>query len=171
MNLIEKLMISIKRPRILSLTGKDYGKCIFKTSDALAEGKVVAVPTDTLYGIITLVNHSQKLYALKSRNNDKPLGVFINKPEHIAKYAIKTVPDKLLNAIFPGPVTLLFRRSANVPQDFNPGVETIGFRIPQNKFVRDICQNFDGQLISQTSANISGSPINPTSIEQHLDEH
>lgn len=59
-----------------------------------------------------------------------------------------TVPFRLLNTLYPGPVTLLFKRLPTVPEvlvfesliylqkilkDFNPGVETIGFRIPQNK--------------------------------------
>ncbi|KAL3101185.1 hypothetical protein niasHS_001645 [Heterodera schachtii] len=131
--------------------------------NALMKGQVVAVPTDTLYGLVALAEHSDKLYKIKRRSVQKPLGLFLDRPESIKKYCDQTVPDEFLHLIYPGPVTLLFNRTDAVPSDFNPGCSTVGVRVPQAKFVRDLCRRMPFRLLAQTSANVSGGP-NPLCI-------
>jgi tRNA A37 threonylcarbamoyladenosine synthetase subunit TsaC/SUA5/YrdC len=91
------------------------------------------------------------------------------------------VPNGLLKNLFPGPVTVLFNRSGKLPDEFNPGVPSVSFRLPQvahldglkgkirrklqARFVGDLCRFMPFQLIAQTSANLSGSDKNPICIE------
>jgi len=65
----------------------------------------------------------------------------------------------------PGPVTLVFNRSQKLPSNFNIGTQSVGFRVPQARFVRDICRFLPYRFIAQTSANVSGTDLNPIKIE------
>lgn len=56
-----------------------------KVSEKLDKGRVVAVPTDTLYGLITLLKYSNKIYEIKKRPIDKPLGLFVSDFKYISK--------------------------------------------------------------------------------------
>jgi tRNA A37 threonylcarbamoyladenosine synthetase subunit TsaC/SUA5/YrdC len=80
-------------------------------------------------------------------------------------FAQQTVPDGLLKCLFPGPVTVVFNRSPELPTDFNPGVSSVGLRIPQARIVRDLCRMLPYEKIAQTSANLSGTDKNPICIE------
>lgn len=143
----------------------EWAKCIYQAVEVLKHGGIIAVPTDTLYGICTLAENAEKLYRLKGRPEHKPLGLFIDRPENITTLAKQTVPTGLLKNLFPGPVTVVFYRSENLPSKFNPGTPSVAFRIPQSKFIRDLCSTLPYELIAQTSANISGSDKNPLCIE------
>jgi len=68
----------------------------------------------------------------------------------------------------PGPVTLIFNRSQKLPSNFNIGTQSVGFRVPQARFVRDICRFLPYRLIVQTSANVSGTDLNPIKIEVNM---
>lgn len=142
-----------------------WAKCIHHAVEVLKRGGIIAVPTDTLYGVCTLAKNAEKLYRLKGRPDQKPLGLFIDYPEHISNFAKQTVPESLLKNLFPGPITVIFHRSQSLPIEFNRDVPSIGFRIPQCKFIRDMCQYLPYELIAQTSANISGTDKNPLCIE------
>uniref|UniRef100_A0A915ELB0 Threonylcarbamoyl-AMP synthase n=1 Tax=Ditylenchus dipsaci TaxID=166011 RepID=A0A915ELB0_9BILA len=63
------------------------------------------------------------------------------------------------------PVTILFQRNDQLPSSFNPGVSTIGFRIPMNKLVRELCAAFPNMPLVQTSANVSGSELSPLCVQ------
>ncbi|KAI1730734.1 telomere recombination domain-containing protein [Ditylenchus destructor] len=130
------------------------GLAVLKARDALDKGKVVAVPTDTLYGLITRIRYSDRLNRVKGRPKDKPFGLFVNSVEQIPKYSIPTVSNSILKKLLPGPVTVIFERNEQLPASFNPGINTVGFRIPHNQFVKNICINYSEPLV-QTSANVS----------------
>ena len=68
-----------------------------------------------------------------------------------------TVNDKVLNALLPGPVTLIFQRAPALPKDLNPGNDTIGIRIPNYKFMIELAR-YCNEPIALTSANISNLP-------------
>ncbi|KAI1711133.1 telomere recombination domain-containing protein [Ditylenchus destructor] len=140
------------------------GLAVPKARDALDKGKVVAVPTDTLYGLMTRIRYSDRLNRVKGRPKDKPFGLFVNSVEQIQKYSIPTVSNSILKKLLPGPVTVIFERNEQLPASFNPGVNTVGFRIPHNQFVKNICINYSEPLV-QTSANVSGSDLSPLCIE------
>ncbi|XP_071955332.1 threonylcarbamoyl-AMP synthase-like isoform X2 [Antedon mediterranea] len=126
-------------------------------AERIKNGKVIAVPTDTIYGIAAMVQSFeavQDLYTIKSRNPHKPIAICVSRIEDIQKWAEVTVPNTLLNDLLPGPVTVVFHRTAALNPDFNSTTSLIGLRIPNHQF---ICQLADrvGSPLALTSANIS----------------
>jgi len=131
----------------------------------IALGKIIAVPTDTIYGLACLVQNEsavQDLYHIKGRHPDKPVSVCVAEIEDIYQWGEVTVSRQLLEQLLPGPVTLCFARKKELNTEFNPESELVGIRIPDHFFVRELCrklQSFEGccSPVALTSANVSGS--------------
>ncbi|KAF1765835.1 hypothetical protein GCK72_005788 [Caenorhabditis remanei] len=156
--------------RILRLTADNMEEAIDTAVSVFLRGGIVALPTDTLYGISTLLPFSDRLYALKQRPFEKPLGIFLPSPTSMKLVSKQTISDELANCLLPGPVTLMFERLPNLPDEFNPGVVNVACRVPDCAIVSRICRKL-GQPLAQTSANVSGSPLNPTSIDHFKNLH
>jgi tRNA A37 threonylcarbamoyladenosine synthetase subunit TsaC/SUA5/YrdC len=92
----------------------------------LLEGGCVALPSDTVYGLVTLLKFSPKLFFAKKRPPTKPVALFIHSPEVIKRYAEQTVDDQLLRKLLPGKVTLLFRRIPGITDSFNFNTNLVG---------------------------------------------
>lgn len=156
--------------RILRLTADNIEEAIDAAVCVFLRGGIVALPTDTLYGISTLLQYSDRLYALKQRPYEKPLGIFLPSPTAMKLVSRQTISDELANCLLPGPVTLMFERLPCLPAEFNPGVVNVACRVPDCPIVSTICKKL-GQPLAQTSANVSGSSLNPTSIDHFRDLH
>jgi len=128
----------------------------------LKKGGVVAIPTDTVYGLIALADNREaveKIYSIKRRPRYKPLPVFVEDIESAIKL-LRDVPDyaiRLMEAFWPGPLTVVGYASPEAPQLAVSPEGKIGIRIPCGKEIREILQKIKVPLVS-TSANISGSP-------------
>jgi tRNA threonylcarbamoyl adenosine modification protein (Sua5/YciO/YrdC/YwlC family) len=144
---------------------------------ALRRSEVVAVPTDTLYGFACDARSGkaiQKIYNIKGRSATKPLAICVGNVEDVELYGTVTdLPKGLLGALFPGPVTLILPRgdSSLLDKSLNPGLGSIGVRIPDDHFIRSLCTTFGGAL-ALTSANLSNQP-STVSVEEfrHLWAH
>ncbi|XP_078279099.1 threonylcarbamoyl-AMP synthase [Rhinoraja longicauda] len=135
----------------------DWNEVLRETVNALQRGRVVAVPTDTIYGIACLAQNSeaiQRIYEIKGRNTDKPLAISVGNVEDIYKYCKVTVPDQVLSDLLPGPVTLVFKRSDELNKDLNPFTDLVGVRVPEHAFVQKLAQ-LCGEPLALTSANVS----------------
>ncbi|NXL82843.1 YRDC protein, partial [Leptocoma aspasia] len=120
-------------------------------------GGLVAVPTDTVYGVACLAQDSaavRSIYRLKGRNGAKPLAICLGDVERLYRYCRVNVPDELLRDLLPGPVTLVLERSEELNKDLNPFTSLVGVRIPDHPFMRDLARACSGPL-ALTSANIS----------------
>ncbi|XP_066539820.1 yrdC domain-containing protein, mitochondrial isoform X2 [Hoplias malabaricus] len=127
------------------------------TVKALKDGQVVAVPTDTIYGLACLAQNSEaikRVYDIKGRNGSKPLAICVGEIQDIYKYCKVVVKEELLEDLFPGPVTLVLERSETLNTDLNPFTKLVGVRIPDHHFMRHLCQMCDEPL-ALTSANVS----------------
>ena len=130
-------------------------------AEALGRSQLVAVPTDTLYGLAACAKSSAavaQIYAAKRRDDRKPLAICLADVADVAAYAqTQQLPEGLLEALLPGPVTLLLRRQAgaSLAPELNPGALAIGVRVPDCAFTRALCRQHRGAL-ALTSANISG---------------
>ncbi|XP_068616455.1 threonylcarbamoyl-AMP synthase [Brachionichthys hirsutus] len=132
----------------------DILRCTMK---ALKEGGVVAVPTDTIYGLACLAQSSEgirKTYEIKGRNREKPLAVCVGEIRDIYEFCKVPVPNELLSDLLPGPVTLVLERSAALNADLNPFTSLVGVRIPDHAFIRRLSQ-MCGEPLALTSANVS----------------
>jgi len=138
---------------------------------ALRREKVIALPTDTIYGFACDARSPAgvaALYAMKSRDFAKPIAIAVGEVKDIETYGdVDDVPRGLLEAILPGPVTVLARRrrgAFGASEALNPGVDLIGIRVPNCDFVRAVCRAHGG-AIALTSANRSGE-VSTTAVEE-----
>ena len=99
---------------------------------ALSEGRVISVPTDTLYGLAADANSSsgiQRIYSIKHRQAYAPLAICIADVSDLHRYChAEHLPEQLLQQLLPGPVTLILQRRQEAPlcTQLNPGLATIG---------------------------------------------
>lgn len=144
-------------PSLQQESQTDGSEILTCTMKALKEGGVVAVPTDTIYGLACLAQSSeaiQKTYDIKGRNAQKPLAICVGDIQDIYKYCKVPVKEALLGDLLPGPVTLVFQRSEVLNAELNPFTSLVGVRIPDHAFMRRLCQ-MCGEPLALTSANIS----------------
>ncbi|XP_068507924.1 threonylcarbamoyl-AMP synthase isoform X1 [Syngnathus scovelli] len=135
----------------------DVADILSCTVKALQDGHVVAVPTDTIYGLACLAQNSaavREIYDIKERNEQKPLAICVGEIHDIYKYCKVNVKEDLLRDLLPGPVTLVLERSQILNKDLNPFTSLVGVRIPDCAFMRRLCQ-MCGEPLALTSANVS----------------
>lgn len=143
-----------------------------KVCDCLNRGGVVAMPTDTIYGLAARVDNSnalKKIYQIKGRNTNKPLAICLPHVDNISQVAqVQDINPLVINCLLPGPITILLKRSQNLNPDLNPGVDTVGIRVIDNEFMIVVTAMVGP--IALTSANRSGGP-NPTLVSDFRDLH
>jgi L-threonylcarbamoyladenylate synthase len=128
----------------------------------IREGEVVAFPTETVYGLgADAFNESAiaKVFRAKGRPADNPLIAHISHVGQFSQLAINIPPVAfaLIDAFFPGPLTLVLQKAASVPKIATAGLETVAVRMPRHdlaqEFIRAACTP-----IVAPSANLSGRP-------------
>ncbi len=140
--------------------------------DAAAEviraGGVVALPTDTVYGLVADAMNEQairKIFAMKERPKEKALPVFVRDIAMARQYAyIHDAKARALERVWPGRVTVVFHHKEKLPTALTGGVMTVGVRIPNHPFLARLLAECDAPL-AQTSANISNEPPANTAAE------
>ncbi|XP_015789456.1 yrdC domain-containing protein, mitochondrial [Tetranychus urticae] len=135
-------------------------KAIGMACDLISKGGILGVPTDTIYGLIGLAQEPSvvsRIYQIKGRLNCKPIAICLSNVNEISKWSIVTVDHKILNALLPGPYTLIFERSPQLNPLLNPETNSIGIRIPDHPFILKLTQQI-AEPLALTSANISDKP-------------
>ncbi|KAK0064562.1 yrdC domain-containing protein mitochondrial [Biomphalaria pfeifferi] len=130
-----------------------------QSADCLKKGGVIAVPTDTVYGVACLAQDTEainKIYAIKNRNFQNPIAISVAGVEDIPRWSEVTVSEELLHELLPGPVTLVFERKPCLNPSLNPLTNLVGIRIPKNWFMQELPARCSGP-IALTSANLSGT--------------
>lgn len=130
---------------------------------------VLAVPTDTIYGLAGLVNSEKavrRIYQIKGRSFTKPLAISVGYVEDLFTWSKPTLSREQLSTgdLLPGPVTLIFERQPLLPSYFNPQVNNVAIRIPNCQFMIELARRL-GEPLALTSANISNEPSS-VSIEE-----
>lgn len=147
-----------------------------KAAEYLAKGQVVAVPTDTIYGLACSANCPvaiKKLYTIKGRDSAKPVAVCVTNITDVRKWGeADHLTDSLLNNLLPGPVTVVLRKTKLLDNPFlNPATTKIGIRIPKHNFINTVTKIFD-MPVALTSANFSNEPSTLSVKEfEHLFGH
>lgn len=135
-------------------------RSVAMAAELLLQGKVIAMPTDTVYGLACLATNLraiQRLYEIKRRDEEKPLAICLSNVKEVGTWGIlDDIPVDMLEHLLPGPYTICLRRTRALNQALNPGVDTVGIRVPDDKFVRSVAQ-IVGPL-ALTSANVSNEP-------------
>jgi L-threonylcarbamoyladenylate synthase len=139
----------------------DFEK-LSEPAKALAEGKLVAFPTETVYGLGGNALDAQtvkKIYGAKGRPSDNPLIVHVSSKEDVYSLA-ETVPEnaeKILDILCPGPITIILNKSNLVPDVVTAGGKTVAIRFPENEIARELIKK-SGVPVAAPSANLSGRP-------------
>ena len=147
---------------------------IFEIANAIKEGKIVVFKTDTVYGIVTNSfdnDACKRIYEIKRRPIYKPLTVLISDISMLNKivYCISPLEQKLINAFWPGPLTIKFKKKENVfPDIVSASDEYIRVRLLKSKLAYNIIKTA-GIPIVAPSANISGSSTG-TNIKNIINE-
>ncbi|MFA5250180.1 MAG: L-threonylcarbamoyladenylate synthase [Parachlamydiales bacterium] len=127
----------------------------------LENGETVAFPTETVYGLGSLLSSSrglEKLYRLKKRARSKALTVHLGRVEDAALVA-EAIPDEfylLARHFLPGPLTLVLKKKASLPALVSP-YPTVGVRVPSHPFFLKLAGFLAAPLVG-TSANLSSLP-------------
>ena len=135
---------------------------LHKVANLLKAGKTVVFPTETVYGLganALDLEAAKKIYEAKGRPSDNPLIVHISKKEDVDFLAGNISQDAklLMEAFWPGPLTLILDKSDNVPIETTGGLMTVAIRMPSNPIARKLI-DLAGVPIAAPSANISGRP-------------
>lgn len=141
----------------------------------LQSGEVVAVPTETVYGLAACMNHPEaieRIFTLKKRPRSNPLIIHVADWHDIRRYVVSFPPDfeKLAGAFWPGSLTCILPVHSEVPSIVRAGLPSAGFRVPELPLTRQLI-GVTGPLI-MPSANLSGSPSStrPEHVEQDFGE-
>ena len=142
---------------------KIFGKeGISEAAEILKGGGLVAFPTETVYGLGGNgldKEAAKKIYAAKGRPSDNPLILHVSSIEEVYPL-VKALPEKakkLMEAFWPGPLTLVLPKSDLVPKESTGGLETVALRSPENALTLELIR-VCGFPIAGPSANLSGRP-------------
>lgn len=129
----------------------------------LRKNEVVAIPTETVYGLAANIYSEkavEKIYEIKNRPRNNPLIVHLKSEKELYKFAIN-IPIKakiLSKAFWPGPLTLVLEKSALVPEHITSGKNTVALRVPAKKIILELLNEIDFPLAAP-----SANPSNKTS--------
>jgi len=149
---------------------------IGRAADLLRAGELVALPTETVYGLGADALNPQavsKIFAAKGRPADHPLIVHLPDAEHLPRWA-RAIPKEaiaLARAFWPGPLTLILKREEGVPDEVTGGQDTVGLRVPNHPVALALLAAF-GSGIAAPSANRFGriSPTTAAHVREELGE-
>jgi L-threonylcarbamoyladenylate synthase len=142
-------------------------------ADMIKRGGLVAFPTETVYGLgADALNPIAvgKVFEAKERPADNPIIVHVATIHDVHRLAIRIpeIAEKLMAEFWPGPLTIILKRSSVVPDITTVGLDTIGIRMPSNKVALALIHE-SGRSIAAPSANRAGKP-SPTSAQHVIDD-
>ncbi len=147
---------------------KDDIKGIRAAAEILKKGGIVAIPTETVYGLAASAYDDEaikKVFEAKGRPQDNPLIVHIADFDDIYNI-VSELPEAakaLAERFWPGPLTVILPKTDNIAKSVSAGLGTVAVRMPSNEVARSIIRQ-SGFPLAAPSANLSGSP-SPTAAE------
>ncbi|MBE5929828.1 MAG: threonylcarbamoyl-AMP synthase [Lachnospiraceae bacterium] len=145
---------------------------LFSAAERLRVGGLVAFPTETVYGLGGNAfdeTAAARIYAAKGRPSDNPLIVHIADTDALTELAAE-VPDaayRLAEAFWPGPLTMILKKSDKVPKATTGGLDTVAIRMPADEIANALIR-LSGVYVAAPSANASGRPS--TTKAEHVIE-
>lgn len=152
----------------------EIGKDIAKAKRLLQQGELVAIPTETVYGLAgnaLNMDAVTKIFEVKKRPSFDPLIIHVPDLQAVMHYT-ENFPLKALalaNTFWPGPLTLLLRKKDIIPDLVTSGLDTVGIRCPDHELTRSLLQQVEFPLAAP-SANPFGyvSPTRPEHVNEQL---
>ena len=119
---------------------RDLQSAVSKAADVIKSGGVVAIPTESFYGLAvnpTDIKAIHRLFDVKKRRGDQPILILIPSVAHLDQYVIH-VPEiarQLMKDFWPGGLTLIFEAKPNLPQELTAGTGKIGVRLSSHPVI------------------------------------
>lgn len=154
-------------------SSEDNSEIFRQAGDLIKDGGLVAFPTETVYGLggdALNPESSRKIYAAKGRPSDNPLIIHVADWTSIKKICID-IPDEakqLADAFWPGPLTMILKKSSAVPYETTGGLDTVAVRMPDHPVAISLIKAAGG-YIAAPSANLSGRP-SPTAAVHVIED-
>ena len=150
----------------------DHAADLLEAAALLQQGKVVGIPTETVYGLAADARNPEavrQIFAAKGRPADNPLIVHIAEMQALEQVAAVVPPlaVKLAERFWPGPLTMILKRKPVVPDATTAGLDTVAIRCPNHPVTLEVIRKADIAL-SAPSANPSGKP-SPKTAQEVLD--
>lgn len=151
----------------------EYEKALSESAKLIKSGEVVGIPTETVYGLAANAldeNAVKKIYIAKGRPSDNPLIVHISDLSELSAL-VAEIPEKvkiMAEKFWPGPLTMIMKKSDIIPSTTSGGLDTVAVRMPQSEYARAIIKAC-GVPLAAPSANLSGSP-SPTNAKYVYDD-
>lgn len=154
----------------------DFKNCeesLLPAARTLREGNLVVFPTETVYGLGANALDSKAvndIFKAKGRPNDNPLIVHISALAQL-DWLVTGISEKayrLINAFWPGALTLVFEKSDKIPDEVSAGLPTVAVRMPQHPVALKLI-SLSGVPLAAPSANVSGRP-SPTSAQHVIED-
>jgi L-threonylcarbamoyladenylate synthase len=157
----------------LLLKPSEDNTAIRKAAELLRQGGIVAIPTETVYGLAANALDEgavNRIFKAKGRPQDNPLIVHICEFDEIYPLVRKVPPaaKALAETFWPGPLTLVLPRSDKIPNNVSAGLDTVAVRMPSHPVAWAIIKE-SGLPLAAPSANISGFP-SPTAAQHVQDD-
>ncbi len=148
-------------------------RAIQEAAELLRAGDLIGLPTETVYGLGADARNPEavrRIFAAKGRPADHPVIVHLPDASHLERWAASVPRDAqaLARAFWPGPLTLILKRGADVADEVTGGQDSVGLRVPAHSIALAVLQTF-GSGIAAPSANRFGR-ISPTTAAHVRDE-
>ena len=151
----------------------EIGKDISRAKSYLEKGELVAIPTETVYGLAANALDPMaviKIFTVKERPSFDPLIIHVSSSDQVNQF-VEHIPDqarKLINHFWPGPLTVVLKKKTIIPDIVTSGLSTVGIRCPDHHLTRQLLESLDFPLAAP-SANPFGY-ISPTSAQHVQDQ-
>ena len=160
--------------KVYRVNEKNIDKEIINEAGSILKGGgLVAFPTETVYGLGANALDKEavkKIFEAKGRPQDNPLIVHISDFDEIDPLVLEIpeISKVLMKKFWPGPMTIILKKSTLIPYETSAGLDSVGIRMPSNQVARQIIKAA-GVPIAAPSANISGRP-SPTDVESCIED-
>ncbi|MBE0437534.1 MAG: threonylcarbamoyl-AMP synthase, partial [Methylomicrobium sp.] len=148
---------------------------IVKAVELLNQGRLVAFPTETVYGLGADAGNAEAvtgIFKAKGRPVDHPLIVHIASPAQLSDWAsmIPETAQRLAKRFWPGPLTLILKKRPEVPNEVTGGQDTVGLRIPDNPVALRLLRAFGGGIAAPSANRFKRvSPTQASHVAEELD--
>ena len=178
--LLEKLYhegtkrLKVMETKVITIDHKAMDEAVLQEAGTIIKnGGLVAFPTETVYGLggdALNKESSQKIYAAKGRPSDNPLIVHICSMKALEPI-VEEIPEeveRLADAFWPGPLTIIMKKSQLVPKETTGGLDTVAVRMPSHPVALKFIE-YAGGYVAAPSANVSGRP-SPTKAKYVVED-
>ena len=146
--------------KYIKLNEDEIEKRVKEAVEVIKMGGIIIAPTDTVYGIIAdALNEKavEKIYEIKKRKKTNPLSILVSNKDMLKKVVKKVSfeEEKIIDKFFPGAITLIFEKNEQIPDIVTSGLDTVGIRMPNDKFLLKAIELLGSPIVA-TSLNLAG---------------